>query len=316
MAWNASTWPAAADGWIYISNYNDLVEAHNERAAEVGHSDLSTKSAGDWIEIGDIVNLRTAVEALITHFRRVEDGGTGEALTKSTCLTDAIGAADWSDASLAAGNWIHPRHYNEIRSVLNKLRWLLVGSGALATSTALKFGTDGDATYNTAWSTAKTNQAAASWSSGTAIAYLVGQAAFDGSEYAASVQQNRCTDIPFTVPDYGVDISDTKIRYSAKSWKDSATPTGGGPSVTLKLYDQADFAGTESSSSIPTTGDVKAVADVPTLASDGATIHYSAITNDVTDDYKPATPASSTVIATGGAASVFELLIELDFEYQ
>jgi len=320
VSWNGSTWPAGDDGWIYISNYNDLVAAHNERAAEVGHADLDAKSAGDWIEIGDILNLRTAVEALIPHFVRVDNGGTGEAFTKGSCLTDAIGQADWSDSGLAEDDWIYPLHYNELRDVLNELRWLLIGASGSATATAMKYsGSLNNPSYATVWGNVKTAYAAAAWASGTAVAYIRGTAYYDGL-YNAAIQHNRCTDISYAIPDYAVGISDTKMRYRARSWMEdpAAAPAGGGPELTLSVFDQASFGGTESTDSIPTTGDAKTVMDVPTLAADNTTVHYSANVAAPADldTLQPSIPGDAAERGIGSAGSDFELLIQLDFDYQ
>lgn len=283
MGWNGDVWPAANPNFICISNYNDLIDALNERDAETyGGGPFATKAAGDWIEIGDIVNLRSRVENIIDYF--VNPAADYAAYTKASCLTAAIGQADWSDPALAAGDWITPRHFNELKSVLSQLLWLPRSAGSFTAQKVSPSSGGSNTSWAAAWSTAKTTYAGGAWNNYATSARVGFQVAsmspYAGWTYYKNINHWRTSELPFVIPDYAVGVLDTKMLFNFNYESD-----GGSGDLDIDLYEEDDFGG--AAIAIEVTAGGVYVVDVTTVTAD-TTVEYSYRTNPESptpDDY-------------------------------
>ena len=146
------------------TEWDELRAAIVERQNEVGGSPPPTVDADNLVLATTLNAYRQAVEALIPSFYHADGVNDGEAWTKATCLTAALGQADWTDPAISASSRT-PRkavHLNELRLVLNKLTWLRINPDA-ATRETYTGTSDYHAAWADAWAEAKAIAAAAGW---------------------------------------------------------------------------------------------------------------------------------------------------------
>ncbi len=307
MAWAAL--PATSKVTAVLDDlYDEVRAAIVERQAEVGGAAPTNVAAGD-APVASVINeYYDKIEALIPNFR--DPGSDYEAFSKGACLLAALGQSDWTyDPVVSKTTALHATIWNEMRLVLNELRWLQLALVSRSEEKKTPAGEGSDASWADAWSKTKTELSSATWSvtSDNRCGYFsTAHSPFGGFTYYYVIAPYRWTDIRFDVPNYGVAVSDAKFKLRAGTFE-SATGT-------IRVYDQANFAGATADANI--SGSFAwYVLDVATVTKN-TTVHYSARTDPETPDPDSYRASAQDGGEKGFRATQSHLLVELDFAYK
>lgn len=310
MAWSTVPVTARTDK-ILATAFDEVRLAILEKAAVAGLTltvtDVSTN--GDQLE-AVLTNYQSNIETLLVKF--ANPSSDYSAYTKSTCLTAALGTADWT--TVGTPKYMKIAHINELRSVLNQLLWVRILTNALTDEYQTKYASENDGDKDTAWSDAKTTYNALSWSdTGTPIDLGFFTTYSYSSGYTYRIYARQAKKLEFAV--IAGTVLDTKMRVDIENGSASLELEVGTP--TVDLYEQADFGGTPLN--FGTSGyinrEVLAV-DVATV-SGGTTATYSLRTNPVAPDLDN-NRASDATSSTGrglDVGKVLVLLVKYDYSY-
>ena len=301
-----TTVPVANEDAILDDNFDEVRAAILERATAAGQSLTVTDVSTDGDQAAAVrTNYRSNIEALIPYFANPAAGYA--AYNKETCLTAAIGAADWT----AAGDtYMYTEQLNEMQDVLNLLIWAIIIPLGANCNTSEDTGTGSSAaSYADAWTTCKVSYPTTTAYPGelresdvwgyqnTGYAGWFSTTGFDGTYYKDIVNRS-VSRLRFVVP--AGTIADTKL-YNPGVWQFSSSTIG------VKLFEQASFAGTEHELS---TG-AEAI-DVATVTA--GNVDYSLRSNPAEPDQD--TNEAGPGAIKGAAAVDLALLVQYTFTYK
>ncbi len=309
--------PVVTGDWATAAQCNEVIAAINERDAEsYAAGNLAVVVSGDWILATKAEELQARIENMIPYFRNVDDGGTGEAWTKSALLTAAIGAADWTNASVAGGDWLLTTDLNEMRLVLNKMMWVYQVRDSFAAEKFTSSNGWSNVSWDAAWAAAKTAYGTAAWNnyaSGPSGGYTTTSLSpYGGYTYWKNINHWRTSDVAFVIPNHAVAVADTKLRFSASERDD-----GGDGAGDIDLFDAASFGGTKVAD-ISVSGyapGTKILVDVPTVVKN-TTVHYSYRTDPVVPTHDNYEAGDTDGFVRGWGISTPQVINKLTFVYQ
>jgi len=244
MGWSAV--PVSAGENVTAAQWNEVIAALNERLVAVGWLPVSTVSAGSAILASKMNALRSSIAGVCTQYHDPLARETNH-YYKSTLLTQAIGATEWTDGpNVAIGNPVKAVHVNELRLAINKLDWTWKAVEVNYDTTRGGYKVALEASYTSwaqAWTLCKNSWSLASFDeSATNSLGFRGLSSYQsgsGWEYfEKSIQQQQCNYIDVWLANPGVSYSEARLIFNGYLQND-----GGSGAGSSTVYEGADFAG-------------------------------------------------------------------------
>lgn len=244
MGW--STVPVSAGENVTAAQWNEVVAALNERLVAVGWTPAATVAVGAPILASKMNALRSSIEGVCQKYFD-PDAREANHYYKSTLLTQAIGATNWTGGStVAIGDPVKAVHVNELRLAINKLDWTwkAVEVNYDTTRGQYKVGNGSSyASWAAAWTGCKSDWSLASFSDTNSNALqfrdLSSYQSGSGWElFEKSIQQQQCCYIDVWLADPGVSYDAARLVFNGYLQND-----GGSGAGSSTVYEDADFAG-------------------------------------------------------------------------
>ncbi len=298
---------------ILETQFDEVRAAILERGVSLGLTltvtDVTTD--GDQAE-AVLTNYRANIETLIPYYANPDSNYA--AYTKTTCLTAALGQADWT--AVGTPKTMKADHINELRLVLNTMSWIAVNTDSYAYSR--KSGeTEGDTGgIATAWAIASADYSTSSYGEATVtgvathLGYFYSTRGYPATASYAGISEDRRKRISFDVPS-GTYVS-SKIAVHFASGTTPLEESSGG----VTIYTQTGYGGT--GVSVGAGGYANAgwyLASMPTAAA-GGTLNYSSKPEVATVTNIKASDPTSTYTARGYLTDVAFYVGQIQYTYR
>lgn len=230
--------PCARDNRLHAGLFNELIAAANERNAETLQASALVEVEGGRVLRPELWStLRARVEALIPWYCNPDAGFVR--FTKASCLTAALGQADWTTPVIAG--FMRPRAtwFNEMQAVLSSLCWRHhYGDEAGSAGAELIIGLENEG-WDYTWNELKRIYNLGLWQPWGASylppAELVNSCYGDESHAHYILNHTVATSAPFYLADLPVDAG--KLMVTCQTY--------GGSSGVVSVYEGPNFTGVE-----------------------------------------------------------------------
>lgn len=310
MAW--ATMPAVAATAILKAQFDEVRAAIVERCNATGESSagLPVAAANGDQPRATLTAYRAKVDNLIPQF---VDPATWNPYAKNTLLTALIGAADWVANPDAVPLRMFIREINELRTVLNALRWVAFNFDTIITGREWSWDA-GAGSSDVSW--------AAAWAAALGAyppmfpaVIATGYAGFgttayspsppDGKMFYKDVWKFSCGQASKAIPNVPTSAAVMIVRKNGY----------GDPGV-IDLHQQAVYGGAPINVNVGA-GDHNLIAAVNlTAPAPGVTADYSMRCNPVAPNPLLYAPADANGATRGWRLELLNLVVQFNFSYQ